>query len=119
VNNNSSHTYGVPKLRNQYNPLESIDCFMRQGGGGDDDKPIIMHIVEGAGRIPVPGAELIMISNTDTLQQTTDSEGHCYFELLRKGHWELIVLQEGFYPYATQVSITDTFHVFNSILQPR
>jgi hypothetical protein len=86
-------------------------------GGGDDDKPIIMHKVENESEEPLENAMIVMINNSDTLQSFTDSAGTSSMELPRYGPWWVSVSLAGYSPLQGQVNITDSFSIREVTLQ--
>lgn len=80
-------------------------------GGGDDDKPKVMHRVLNPGFGPVQNAAVTMTNSTDSLWLLTDSAGECTFKLPRLGIWGLRINLGEACLLDTSVNIVDSFSV--------
>lgn len=84
-------------------------------GGEDDDKPIIMHLVE-SNFGPLQNARIIMVSGTDSLESFTNSAGESFVELPHLGSWDLTITYEEYSPLNVPILVTDSFSVKKSSL---
>jgi hypothetical protein len=85
-------------------------------GGGDDDKPIIMHRLVNPEFGRLQNVVVKMINNADSLQSLTNSAGECTFELPHVGNWELKIALAGFFSVDTLISVTDSFSLRTTYL---
>ncbi len=90
-------------------PERLIENSSSKFGGGDDDKPIIMHRVVSPIYGPLQYATVRMTKATDTLQATTDVAGECTLELPSVGTWGLRIQLGGYSAFDTSMVVTDSF----------
>jgi hypothetical protein len=108
----AQHGNKIQDTHDQKNVINGSDENMGfKFGGGDDDKPIIMHRVINSELERLPDVTIAMIKNRDTLQSFTDSAGECTFQLPHTGVWELKIYLTGFSLFDTSINVTDSFSI--------
>ena len=86
-------------------------------GGGDDDGPIIIHIVKNKSQQAVANASVVMTDDSDSLELATNESGSCTFTLPHFGSWHLKINHTGYQPADTVLYLADSLRVKTSILE--
>ena len=92
----------------------------QQGGGEDDDLPIIIIKHVNANYVPVAGSLLTLTApdpGSNPLSGQTDANGICRIHLPHLGNWMMAATHEGYLPKQATLNIVDSITTRTDTIQ--
>jgi hypothetical protein len=92
----------------------------QQGGGEDDDLPIIIIKHVNANYAPVAGSLLTLTApdpESGTLFGQTDANGICRIRLPHLGNWMMVATHDGYLPIQATLEIVDSITTRTDTIQ--
>lgn len=76
------------------------------GGGEDDDLPVIIVKTKGPNSVPVSNSMVVMSNGSDTLSGLTDANGQRSLTLPRYGSWGLQIVHDSYQTVNSTVDVS-------------